>query len=327
MGIGVRAQKTLWGRAAGRCSLPECRNILFEEDDHASDPTLIGENCHIVAEADDGPRADMTMPVDARNAYSNLILCCRNHHKVIDTQVKFYSVPELHRIKGEHEAWVREQLGLDLARQRDEELYAGYIDMWEKLAHVDDWTAWTSWLLSAGQPRLSAAVDDDLSRLRSWLVARIWPGRYPSLEAAFGNFGQVLQDLQERFRSHLEKPGGSRELWTRKFYQIDDWDPERYARLSKRYDFHVDLVCDLALELTRAGNLLCDRIREVLMPSYRVAQGRLIVQSGPNEDFMWQEFVTLYSADEMKRVHPYPGLDGFMSEREARDRHFGSGVE
>lgn len=323
MAIGVKAQKTLWGRAAGRCSIPECRKTLFEEDANAPDPTLIGENCHIIADADDGPRGDPKMPVDDRDAYPNLILCCRNHHKVIDTQLSTYTVEVLHKIKDEHEAWVCDQLGLDFARQRDEEQYAGYVESWERLAHVDEWKIWTSYLLGHGQPSLWVNVDSDLFTLRGWLLSRIWSERYPQLEQAFKNFGLVLQDLQELFRSQAETR--SDELWTKKFYQFPEWNPERYQRLSDRFNYHVDLVQDLTLELTRAGNLICDRVRQYIMPNYRIATGRLVVRTGPDMSFQWHEFPTLYSPEEKTKVVPYSGLEAFKSERERRDRHFGSG--
>jgi hypothetical protein len=56
----------LWGRAAGRCSFPGCRIRLVEDATETDDPALVGENCHIVAEADGGPRADPATSHDAR---------------------------------------------------------------------------------------------------------------------------------------------------------------------------------------------------------------------------------------------------------------------
>jgi hypothetical protein len=40
----------------------------------SSVPVVIGQEAHIVAEEDDGPRGDPTMPIGDRNAYANLIL-------------------------------------------------------------------------------------------------------------------------------------------------------------------------------------------------------------------------------------------------------------
>ena len=164
--ISIRAQKTLWGRAAGRCSF--CREEVFFEGE-ASNPTLIGENCHIISES--GPRADANMPEDQRNSYSNLILLCRNHHKVIDDPEngeKSFPVEKIRDIKLAHEAWVREQLGFDLSKQQDDEAYADIIDQWEVRAHLDEW-GWTDWMFELC-PSIRTGISDDLERLDRWLL-------------------------------------------------------------------------------------------------------------------------------------------------------------
>lgn len=327
MSISIKTQKMLWGRAAGRCSQPDCRVDLYEDETATDDPTLIGENCHIVAESDDGPRANPAMQVEQRNTYPNLILLCRNHHKVIDAQEGEYTVERLLRMKAEHEAWVRDQLGLDQAKQYDDEQYAGMIDTWERLAHIDNWLGWSSYVLSAGQPRINSEVDGDLQELRSWLLNRVWPRRYPDLERAFENFRRVLEDFQERFRKHAEPKGDGGALLTRKFYQIKEWNPELYEHLATRYEFHVDLVEDLTLELSRAANLICDRVRQFLMRGYRLSEGHLVVQTGPMADFSFHEMVVQYSPQEREREIPYASLDAFLIERAERDRHFGDGTE
>ena len=328
MSISVKVQKMLWGRAAGRCSKPDCRIDLYEAETEADDPTLVGENCHVVAESDDGPRANPAMPQDERNSYANLILLCRNHHGVIDAQVGEYTVERLHQMKAEHEAWVRQQLGFDAAKQFDDEQYAGMIDTWQRLAHVDDWHEWTSYVLGGGQPNIRTEVFRDLEELRTWLLKRVWPRRYPALESAFENFRRILQDFHERFRMHAEAVGTNNEwLMTRKFYNINEWDEERYARLAKEYDFHVDLVEDLQLELTRAANLIADRVRQHLTLSYRLAKGHLLVEYGPTEKFSFHQVVVQYQPEERERQFPYPGLQAFLAERAQRDLHFGEATE
>jgi HNH endonuclease len=326
MTISVKTQKMLWGRAAGRCSNPDCRLDLYEDETETDDPTLVGENCHIVAESDDGPRADPSMPLERRNSYTNLILLCRNHHKVIDAQEGQYTVARLHEMKRAHESWVAAQLGFDAARQRDDEAYAGMIETWERLAHVDEWLDWSSFVLGGGQPSMRVEIDSDLRELRSWLLNRVWPGRYPELERTFENFRRVLEDFHETFRENAKLVGNSTILQTQKFYKISEWDPERYARLGRQYEFHVDLVQDLMLELSRAANLIGDRIRQYVMHSYRHVAGRLVVQSGPTMEGAFHDFVVEYSADERKKDYPYPGLKAFLTERQKRDRHFGKGT-
>jgi hypothetical protein len=305
--------------------MPECRRQLVEDASETDDPTLVGENCHIVADKDDGPRGDPTMSVEDRNRYANLILLCCTDHKIIDDQVANWPVERLKDLKREHETWVKQALGLDPASLRDDTVYAGYVDHWEKLAHVDGWKAWSSYVLGSGQPRMARQLDSDLEELRAWLVGRIWPERYPSLEAAFGNFGLVLQDFQEMFREHAEPMGNQAMLWTRKFYRVAEGDPKRHADLVQAYEAHVDIVSDLMLELTRAGNLICDEVRRHLSPSYRINEGRLMVQRGPDMQLRWVEFVPRYSQAEAQVAPPYPGLDAFYDQRARRDWAIGAG--
>lgn len=327
MTVTLKTQKMLWGRAAGRCSEPNCRIDLYFDETETDDPTAVGENCHMVAESDDGPRANPSMPIERRNSYSNLILLCRNHHKVIDAQEHKYTVEVLRNMKDEHELWVRSQLGLDEKKQRDDEQYATIIDQWEKLVDIDHWQAWSSAILCHDQPRMSRDLDQNIDELRGWLLNRIWPQRYPLLENSIENFRRVLGDFHEVFRRHATtRIHGRDTLWTEKFYKIKEWDEDRYNQLLLDYHFHVDLVSDLMLEVTRAANLICDRVRADLLPSYRLHQGRLVVQRGPTMDFAFHDYVVQYSTNERDVDFPYPGLDSFCTLRKERDLHFGEGL-
>jgi len=309
--------------------MPSCRLELHESETETDDPTLIGENCHIVAESDDGPRADKTMSLDRRNSYANLILLCRNHHKIIDAQEGEYTVERLNRMKSEHETWVSEQLGFDAAKLIDDEQYAGMIDKWERLGHINEWLDWSSHVMSHDQPSMWGKMDRDLEELRDWLLNRVWPGRYSDLEDAFENFRQVLMDFQEHLRRHAEPWGDADDLMTQKFYKIGTWDEKRYAHLFKQYEFHVGLVQDLMLELSRAANLISDQVRQHLMRGYRLDEGRFVIMYGPtmNENgTAWPQVVVQYDPEARDRRSPYPGLQAFLAEREQRDFHFGKGM-
>lgn len=105
-----RTLKLLWGRAGGRCAMPECRAELLA-DATAYDPiVVIGEIAHITAAQNRGPRANESMPAGQRNDYENLILLCQNCHAVIDGQPGTFSVERLCQIKADHELWVRTSL-------------------------------------------------------------------------------------------------------------------------------------------------------------------------------------------------------------------------
>jgi hypothetical protein len=89
--------------------------------------------------------------------------------------------------------------------------------------------------------------------------------------------------------------------------------------LLKEYESHVNLVCDLFFELTRAANYLCDRVRETIFPLYRLQEGILLIE---RRDVGFQLETVLaraeYRAKERKSV-PYPGLADFRRIRYTRD--------
>jgi hypothetical protein len=79
------------------------------------------------------------------------------------------------------------------------------------------------------------------------------------------------------------------------------------------------------LELTRAANLIADRVRQHLIRSYRLAKGHLVVEHGPTLDLSFHQVVVQYQSRERDQEFPYPGLQPFLSERTQRDLHFGRG--
>ncbi len=307
--------------------MPDCRMDVFYDEEEADDPTLVGENCHIVAENNGGPRADPAMPLERRNSYSNLILLCRNHHRIIDDLPNGpinYPVARLQQIKTEHEQWVRQQLEYDANKQQDDEAYAQIVDGWEKHCHVDDWLAWSSSILCFGQPTMKEATSNDLSRARRWMLTRIWPNRYNRLEAAFSNFRLVLEDFHNTFQRHTELVGS--ELRTRKFYRDALGDQPREDRLLAQYEHHVDLVQDLMLELSRAANWICSEARSSILNNYRRNEGHLVVQSGPFGNLQFVESVVQYTPEELEGLSPYRGLNLFLNDRGTRDSHYGEGA-
>ncbi len=324
MTISLKTRITLWGRGGGRCSFLPCRRDLVLDAEGPDAESLVGEAAHIVAEEPKGPRGDSAMPVEERNRYPNLILLCSVHHKLVDDQPEAYPSERLHSMKSEHEQWVRQALGVDAERQRDDELYAWVVDEWAERVHLNQWDAWGSWVLGSGQPQLWREVDESLFALREWMFKRVWPRRYRALEDSLHNFQRVVSDFQEVFRKHAEADGDS--LITKKFYRIDgDWDEARSHRIHRQYEFHVDLVQDLFLELSRAANYVCDAVRQTIDPSFRLKEGVATAMSGPHMDLKWRTYRPEYIGDE-RTATPYPGLEAFKTVRATRDRAYGSGT-
>lgn len=328
MAIETKTRKMLWGRAASRCAFPGCRTELFYDLSETDDPALIGEECHIVARKASFTRGNSPLSTEQRDKYNNLILLCRNHHKVVDSTDDPYSVDVLKAMKSTHEEWVRNSLaGYDASRQREGEIAAGYVERWELLADLDGWENWATGLMSHGHPGIPVRRLKKLEGLRDWMFRRIWPPSQRGLEAAFETFRRVLGDLINVLRDHGHQRDDEDGLWEleKRHKRIEGWDSQAYRALSLQFEFAVDLVQDLALELTRAANLVCDEVRRGLIPSYRLDQGLVVVSGGPYGDLRWRTYRVQYAAGTSPE-RAYPGLGRFMVDRESRDRHMGLGT-
>jgi hypothetical protein len=109
--VSGRNRKILWVEAGGRCAI--CRKPLVTEGTETDDPSVIGEEAHIVARSPGGPRAGDIHP-DRLDHHENLILVCREHHKQIDDQPNHHTVERLRQIKQAHKEWTA-SLGQDEA--------------------------------------------------------------------------------------------------------------------------------------------------------------------------------------------------------------------
>lgn len=89
--------KKLFALSGNRCAFPKCTDTIVNGS------TLIGEICHIRAANPGGPRYDSEQSAEDRHGFQNLILLCRNHHKVIDDDIESYTVDRLQKMKSTHE--------------------------------------------------------------------------------------------------------------------------------------------------------------------------------------------------------------------------------
>ena len=96
----------LIGRAAGRCSHPDC-GIYCLPSYEASGPVIIGEMAHVIARRPGGPRGKTCAE---NNRYENLIFLCPNHHTIVDRAEADFPPELLQRWKAEHEKRVQSAL-------------------------------------------------------------------------------------------------------------------------------------------------------------------------------------------------------------------------
>ena len=74
--------------------------------------SVVGDECHIISSKPNGPRYDPEFRTEDFDSYSNLILLCRVHHKMIDDQSEKFTSDILRQLKADHERWVDDALDL-----------------------------------------------------------------------------------------------------------------------------------------------------------------------------------------------------------------------
>lgn len=311
----------LWGRSANICAFPKCKKVLVIDETATDDPSIIGEEAHIVARKSDGPRGESELTEEQRDKYDNLILLCSVHHKIVDDQEKEHSVEKLHTYKLEHEKWVLQNLLNDNKKIIADELYASYIEHFVQETDLHNWGNWTSWILGSSECFPKERYDR-LRELPNYIVSRIWPNRYPELEFALINFKNVANDLIKVFDVYLVERKNSYGI--ERFYRNTRDGEEAYNNLIKKYEYHVALVEDLVLELTRAANYVCDKIREFVFEGFRIKEGVILVTRG--DILGYQSFRVEYRNEE-RIDFPYKGLKDFMATRDGRDFTIGQGTE
>lgn len=320
----------IWGRSGNMCAFPDCKKTLVIDETLTDDPSVIGEEAHIVAQKEEGPRGKSSLMPEQRDKYDNLILLCNTHHKIVDDQENEYTTDKLHQFKENHENWVKANLSIDKVKLKDDELYASYIEKFILLTDLNNWNSWTSWILGASE-MFPKTQFDQLKTIPNYIVSRIWPHRYEELEAALINFKNIVVDVINVYNEYPSvRPDGYsierfyRNYYADKFRGSDGYSYEEEQIALNKYNYHVALIEDLVLELTRAANYVCDQVRNYIFEGFRISEGALLVTRG---DFFSHNTFRIEYLGEERIKFPYPGLRSFMEIRTTRDLCIGVGIE
>lgn len=90
--------KKLFAFSRNQCAFPQCTNRLVEPDG-----PVTGKICHIKAKSRRGPRHDPAQTDEERHGFDNLVLLCGQHHDIIDSDPKTFTVELLKEFKELHE--------------------------------------------------------------------------------------------------------------------------------------------------------------------------------------------------------------------------------
>lgn len=209
--INSKEQKILWGRAAARCSMPDCRRKLTFDKLSVTDSVTLGEMCHIVGEKNNknSPRGISKLPLDERNKYSNLILLCSHHHKVIDKDENSWPIEILHQIKDEHEIWVEESLATN-SLTPENVVYSNIIDNLNSYLKLDQY----NWYMGNAVRNI---IHEDLIDAGDYIEERLlaidWPKSNIDLENSVINLMESFSKYIHHFMKYAVKTGPDFEFY------------------------------------------------------------------------------------------------------------------
>lgn len=274
MSISNKDLKLLWGRSGNLCAI--CRCELSADSTATKASHLVGEQAHIVGKRSEGkksPRSDSILTEEERDEYHNLVLLCATHHTLIDKDVDSYPIERLHKIKADHELWVREQLSesIDLAREAASLVYSSLIDAAVRELMLSNW--W-SWIEMAGVyfPRWHEHLPDQVFALEKRLAAAVWPNQSPGLEASLRHLSHVASAATRHYLKNCDDSGRGYLQPLRKYRDI--YPNPNYHQERDEYDRWEEAVRENFAIWCKAANWFADEVRKSVNPTFFAEAGR-----------------------------------------------------
>ena len=278
MSISPLDQNILWVKAGGRCSMPDCRKKLVLEGSQKvpSQNVVIGENCHIIAKKKKEARGDSILSPAERDRYPNLILLCRNHHKLIDKDPSTWPIEKLHQIKSDHELWVETKFA-DSTENISNQIYSDLINSATEGLLLAYWDWFSD---HAVRFLLSEEFVDGSNNFWMKVQKTVWPKEIPELEEAIINLCERVYSYVQTFMKKARlRPGKTDEdtgFWVEDKWWKAQWreDYHDYVDESKKWE---KTCTSLFFNIVVALNEYAEVVRQNFKPNYLVYQGKFIV--------------------------------------------------
>lgn len=187
-----------------------------------------------------------------------------------------------------------------------------------EILDVPRWQQQTNGIFFGSPPDIPADFDDRLAAALAWIDGRVPAEGLEGVLDAIANLGAVIRDFRAVFHKNVELSLNGQLLRVPQFYRQYDKPIAQRERLLIDFEQHVLLIKDLGVEMTRALNLVSERIR-ALDPRYGVTEGAAGVFAGADESLV----VVSYTEEERRLPRPYPGLAEFDAVLPSRDGSFG----
>lgn len=278
MSVSPLDQNILWVKAGGRCSMQDCRKklILAGSKEVPSKNVVIGENCHIVAKKKKEARGESILSPYERDRYPNLILLCRNHHKIIDRDPLAWPIEKLHQIKSDHEIWVDTKFA-DSKENISNQIYSNLINTATEALLLAHWD-WFSG--HAVRFLLSEEFVDGVDNFWMKEQKTVWPQEIPELEKAINNLCErtysYVHTYMEKARLREGKTADDYDFWVEDKWWKAQWrdDYHDYVEESRKWQ---KTCTSLLFNLVVALNEYADAVRQHFKSNYFIYQGKFII--------------------------------------------------
>lgn len=273
--INIKDQKILWARSAGRCSMPDCRKKLTFDKAEETGSVTFGEMCHIVGEKDStsSPRGISKLPIEDRNEYSNLILLCSNHHKIIDRDEKKWFVEILHKLKSDHELWVEESLASN-AITPEMTVYSNIIDNLNSHLRLDSF----NWFIgNAVNNIVHRDFIDALEFIEERLLAIDWPNTNIELEKSITDLMQSYADYLNQFLKYSITSEPDFEFYREDKNYKRIFPNPNYGIISERNMLWAKKNFFLLSTYVFYLNVFVKKVREDFNPLFHLKRGKFLV--------------------------------------------------